>query len=591
MTAPATTWPPAPTPPVAGGRRLPPWLEVLRDTVRRVLVEPVQDGAPRFRSWSLGLQLVAAIATVATFASALLAAFGSDLRQGSMVLSGTELVLPSWSMPVLLWLLVLAMALLYSAAATSHPAFYALVWFTVTPMWLSTPAVGVFQWLKWLTAGVALVLLLLPLVVRRRGWEAWQFVVVWLLLSVAVVLPLLVANPQRLAIDMRGITTMSLATTLTSVACPAIAAAGYSAIEVVVTSAQWFSHEVRDLGRRFMNRWLLALVLVTGLWRAWTLAQTVHLGEVARLALLPSLTVVVLTALLTIALWTAAPVLRTDRRNVWPVGLPSMLSEHLNPWVLPIGLVLAIPLYPLALAGSLDNIIGDAWAGRLHVATLHEWAGSTAFRVATRVLAASALLWFAWRQAQHNRPVLVPLAAALFVTQVMLGLKQFGVPGPWDWSIEGIGAITTAAGLVWLVLAAVRRRLHNGTLLAVWVVWLLAVAYQFRDYLDEPTTLLGGISVTLLVLAGVAWRLMTDGQVARGDSKAFPLASRVLLLLANALFATTALALTALAGGYNPYNTSDSWNILGENSIGGVLITCAMLAPFVVTLFTFGLDD
>lgn len=102
-----------------------------------------------------------------------------------------------------------------------------------------------------------------------------------------------------------------------------------------------------------------------------------------------------------------------------------------------------------------------------------------------------------------------------------------------------------------------------------------------------PATIVGAVSASGLVLAGLAWRLLTDGASAQGDSKAFPRESRVLLLVANTLLASTTLAVIALSGGHHDLLVSHLREGTGEAFLGTPLLLAVLLAPFLVTSDTF----
>jgi len=149
----------------------------------------------------------------------------------------------------------------------------------------------------------------------------------------------------------------------------------------------------------------------------------------------------------------------------------------------------------------------------------------------------------------------------------------------------------SVAALGWFVASLVRGRLHNGVLLGVWVVWLLPQLYAFREVIDEPTSLVGVLSPVALILLGLIWRLLTDGEFMRDDSRALPRTSRVLLMMANTALGMMMLTITALAGGTQPFTGLDEWAALGEEMVGGPLLMAAILTPLLISLWSARLGD
>ncbi|MGJ6980594.1 hypothetical protein ACSDQ9_08715 [Aestuariimicrobium soli] len=578
-------------------RRGPKLWQVLVQTFVHVFVTPVRDGRPEWRSWSPGLRLVAVVGLAAIVVTGLVATFGSVIRRHSTLVATDEfMVLPQWGPTLFLWLSILVVSLLFTASVHTHPAIAGLVWLVVCPTLLLIP--GATNPLGLLLGLVtALVLLFMPLVVRRRGWSIWQFLLIWVLVTATVQFPLWNSPFSGLGVDLRGLQSLTITLALASLSYPAVAAAGYSATEVAVTAGQWFAHSVRNLGGSFLNRWLLALVLLTGVWQLWSIARRVLDPGLEWYApvLIGSAIIVVVTAGGAWLMWRSSRALRDDPRNVWPVGMPSTLAEAWNPFLLLFGFMLALPLFPYDIVVKTTAMV-QALHGPAAVVSAGEAAGralsSAWFRTLTRLGAALVFAWWAWRRTRRGQAHFGLLAAAMvavwglsFVNRVSGDRLLLG------WSVEAITTYTSLAAWVWFVVAVVRRRLHNGTLLAIWVVWLVATAFQGRAVLSDPSTIVGAVSASGLVLAGLAWRLLTDGSMAQGDSRAFPRASRVLLLVANTLLATTTLAVIALSGGHHDLLVSSLWEGTGEAFLGTPLLLAVLVAPFLVTTFTFHQDD
>lgn len=593
---------PAPSAAPAGGpepsgpkprRQLAPIWRVLLGTLAGVLVEPVREGRPQPAQWTPGLRVLAAAGGLLAVLLALAAAFGSQLRQvGDLVSNDQFITLPGWSVPVILWVAGFIVALVLSATVHAHLALHLALSLLFGSVFVGLGTIA--QTRIWLVPlAVTVIIALLPLVVRRFGWRLWQFVLIWMLIMAALQLPLTFNRYSGFGLDIRTLVAISLTSALLVAAWPAIAMAGYSATELTVTTGQWLAHSVRDLGSRFLNRWLVALVLVTGAWRGWTLLTTLVLDrspDIDRWSWTGSALVAIGAPALAVLSWNHNRVTRADRRLVWPAGEPGELAERWNPWALAFAVVLGVMLIPSTIASYSANAVKQA-GGSAEVA---EWLIRASVVLASglvstwlRFIAALAIYLFALRSTRRGTASLALLSSVLLMTGlVRIIARSSGNALPIVWNPDLVAAIASLAALGWLVVAAVRRRLHNGVLLAVWVVWLVAAVYSAREVLDNPTSLLGGISAVGLVLGGLLWRVLTDGELARHDSKAFPRSSRVLLILANALLGTFSLATTALAGGQTGPSNISLPESAGDYFLGGVLLIAVCLTPLILPWYT-----
>ncbi len=564
---------------------------VLLGTLDGVFAEPIREGRPQPSQWSPGLRVLAAAGSLVAIALALTAAFGGQLRRiGHLVANDEFITLPHWAVPVTLWLATFIVALVLSATCHAQPVLHPMLTLLFGSVIVALATIS--QGGVWLVPVLGMTVIgLLPVVLRRQGWRLWQFVLIWLIICLSVQVPVAWSKFADFGVDYRTLLTMSLTSTLLIAAWPAIAMAGYTATELAVTTGQWLAHSVRDLGSAFLNRWLLALVLLTGGWQLWTMVDGLLIDRSPSLdgwSILGSVLVVAGSAGLAWVAWSRLP--GRDRRWAWATGAPGELAESWNPWALAFAAVLGIVLMPQSILMFTSQAIrygGGSTQTADGFARAASWFSGDVTTPIVRWAAAVAMYLWSLRGTRRGNPRLSLLASVLVAMMtVSLIARLSDQQLPLTWRLELITGITSLAALVWLVMALATRRLHNGVLLAVWVVWLVAIVFGFRGFLDNPTSVLGGISAVGLLLGGLLWRLLTDGEYARGDSKAFPRSSRVLLVLANALLGTYALAMSALAGGQSgPINPS-SVDQAGEYFLGGVLLTSVVMAPLLLPLYT-----
>ncbi|WP_203568813.1 hypothetical protein [Aestuariimicrobium ganziense] len=571
---------------------------VFASVLRHVFVAPVSEGAPQPSQWPQPLRWVVALATAVILTLGLVAAFGDRLRAlGTLISVDHFMTFPNWAISPMLWIGVFVMTLLFSATLRTHWAVTVVVWFTVAPQMLMLSAAG-----GALGMGMALLAMLVlavaPWVVRRRRWHVGEVVLVWLMLQVAVLLPLWLSPAQGLGLDARTLSMLNMQLALTALAAPALATAGYAAVEITVNASQWLAHDLRRLGVRApVSRWLLVAVLLTGAWRGWSVVRSLLSDERGWVwsDFVSTVLIVAAAVGLCLLLWNRSPLISGERRAVWPVGRPAQLAEVWSPWTLLMGVSLAVTLWPHNLLASLGTILGVfdvPESVRQAIDAVQRGVGGAVARAAVRAGFAVGLFVLAWRRARRGNAALVLLASC--TVALWLPLMMNLVTGgrlTVDWNVRDLALVTSGVAVVWLVVTAVRGRLHNGVLLGVWVVWLLPQLYQFRQVMSDPTELAGLVSPIALVLLGLLWRLATDGNFVRGDNDAFPRTSRVLLLVANTAVGMMVLAVVALGGGQAPFTAVNNWVELGDSMIGGPLMLAAMLAPFLITAWTARISD
>lgn len=82
----------------------------------------------------------------------------------------------------------------------------------------------------------------------------------------------------------------------------------------------------------------------------------------------------------------------------------------------------------------------------------------------------------------------------------------------------------------------------------------------------------------LLLVFGLTWRVFTDAGFTRAGSRRLPQPTRILLFLANSLFAVTSIAYLALTRGIGTYVDTTLWARSGELVLGDPLFVVALAA-------------
>jgi hypothetical protein len=87
-----------------------------------------------------------------------------------------------------------------------------------------------------------------------------------------------------------------------------------------------------------------------------------------------------------------------------------------------------------------------------------------------------------------------------------------------------------------------------------------------------------------VLVFGLAWRVFTEAQVTYHSSKRYPQSTRVLLFLANTLFATTGVAFVTLTRGLGTDADPSLWGTLGDSTLGEPLYLTGLIAGLWLVL-------
>ena len=539
----------------------------LRDIWEITFVEPVRSGRPQPSRWPRGLAAIG-VATIVVYAAlALAATFAVPLRQlGELTVSATsDTTVPTTSLPLLVAGLLLSLALAHTAALHTS-------WWLRVPLFLLGAAATFFFSLTAfdqpvVMAGAALAylgLLVFTIVRARREYAWWEFVVVAALVTTAALLPWAGGGIFLTFTDPRPTGLEGALVNLQPLALPAIIVAATAPAQIVVTGA--VAAGTRPVGPRLF--WVGAAVVLAwfGLSSYWSrdeLGLTGLLGSAACLALV--------AVVLAIVLGRAEP------------EPPAVYPETWSPWLYPLAaamVAMMVVMVPLMMVNSLLPTLGlhQTAVGQLIEQGLTAWMESNP-GVLWRGLLGLVALGFAWQRARSGRRGEAGFLASYAVAVLMdaAGL----LPGGdflLDRTSTGYGVIAGVAALAiggWL---AIRRRLTRERAAALVTVLLLAVLYPHREVLSDPGSALLVFSGPLVILFGLTWRILTDAEFTRADSRQLPQSTRVLLFLANSLFAVTSIAFLALSRGTGTPLDSSIWAQTSEDLLGDPLFVIALVA-------------
>lgn len=528
----------------------------------RVFVEPVAQGRFRIIAWPRGLALIAVLVTAAYAVAATLAVLAPWLRDrlGLVVVSGDQGV----GVPAGLSWVVIALMLL-AASVFQTGALHTPWWFRI-PAWLASTSILVTAcgspyalWQVGLLAGASLALLGFQVIRRRASFRWWEYVVVVICFAVPVAAAY--RSLQRVSTFAANGAAEWLSLALPQVelmAAPVAVMAGYAIAQWAFSTVVW----TVDLGRRRLPRWVLTLVLVgLLLWRLGAEWWTVLFGTWDLAEILWPIGLLAGGGVLWVVLdkiadrhgpgTTRIADLSTDLRSVAvPLAVVMTISGLFSGVVtLPAGVIgFLLPVDVLTPAFDLiDTFLDSDIEGALVAALLLVWA----FRMA-------------WR-ADRGRAELLALMALLSLAMKLASAK---------YTTDLIGVyVVTGLFLVFVVLLFGRRldRIRmEGMLVAVG----LATIWSTRSLFDDPiNALLGGSAALILSLV---WTFLTGGEDANGDTHAFPRASRVCLLMANALFGMVVLMYHRMTLGMT--SVMEVQQLVGDRILGGSLILGALAA-------------
>jgi hypothetical protein len=546
----------------------------------RVLRDPIRSGRLRNTAWPYGLGMVVAAAYLLYAVAAGVVIFSSRIREGAeLTVSSTSAAsLPRGYVWLLILLVLVALALFQTAA------LHAVWWLRLVG--LAASMVVITTWgvrytsisgglIEAVLSVVAILALIAFALVRgRRPFAWWEFPVVLLLLSAPVALGVALVNrtARPLGYDFVSVYLQSTMTSLGPLAMPAAVAAGLSVAEITVSGTLWATRLTMTYLARRLAYVVLGSLLVLRLGQAtWQLTT----WDWVRQGWNVFGTWLIFAAVLALL---SAVVLRLGGRGPLTV---SLLPERMASMALPLGLALVgiaflavVVLGVFGVAASLAPAqIGaqsDQWLSGLTSIT-----GPNIFRI----LLALALIALALRVARRGKPatgVLLVCVAVMLLARVARwatnGILNAGV------GADALNLIATLVLVVAVTVTAVRRRLTPERAIGFSGALVLSALLAYHDFVSDPLGALLGFSGAALVLFGLTWGLFTDSGYANDGSRKYPVPTRVLFVLANAVLAITILAFTSLVRDPTATINLDDFAALGDQVLGTALLAATFVA-------------
>ncbi len=545
----------------------------LRAVVTTTFVKPIRQGRPRPSSWPKGLVAVGVATAVLYGWLALFAALAQPLRAAdTLVVSYTNgVTVPSLAVPLLLGGLVWSMVLVHAAAL--HTTWWARLALAL----VSFVAVALFgaqtwgdSWLLGLSIASYVALWGFILIRSRRSYAWWEFPVVALWLVIVLYGPWLRPGYGAVfGVDHRLTAIQGALGSLGVLSVPALLAAGCAPALITVTAGG-------SLASRSFPRGL-AVVAISGLviWRIVDVTLGLRSGDAAlswRNLLAATLTLV--------AVLVIASILRrrsTRATLPGPGALPEIWSAYVWPLSMALGWVVFLTA-PFAVVSALSS--GTAF-GRAVVDPFWRWFQLYGPQL-VRVLIGLGAFVVAWRLVARRQLAGAVLLTAFFAYTVvqrigpLTGVALIGSP-----TAEALAAVSSLVAVGVLAWGCLSRRLSRRRLVGLSTVLILGAVFPHRSILDDPISALVGFAGLAVLLFGLGWQLLTNADYTNDATQNFPRSTRVLLYLANALFALTGAAFLALSRESGAIDATD-WTELGDDMLGVPLL----VGTIVVSLWS-----
>lgn len=562
-----------------------------RAFITNVFVLPVREGRLRDIDWPVGLRPIVALTVVAYGIGVLLVVTGELIRSNATLFAQATSQVPQPRSTVWVLLTIITFSLVLAQTGAIHVRAW-VRWPITGYVCLSILFLGFSQsvspggWLAVGTSVLAAAALIVLVAVRGRRRFAWgEFVIVAAIVFFAVAMTVAVSGGQiALGFDFTPLLLTSLMAMLASVAAPATIASGAAVAELAVNSAMWLALAVRDgLGRIALG------VLIVGIlaWRFVTLLPAIGdliadpWGEGGHI-----LGAIALIGVLSLAWWG----LRRLRPSRGAATVPGLIESQLTT-SLPIAAVLTplLLLTPLIILATVMTAVAPGPASQAAWSIYGAVGSGTAIATA-RLLTGTVLIVLAIVFARRGIVALpelfvaIGLASGVGGASVVLGGTQLWSPD----SVSFVATVICVGLIVWML---VRRTFTLARLSAIAVALLAAALFANPQWLTDPLATVLPSATTAAILVGFTWALLTGYPIANRHSAGFPRASRVLLVLANTLFATAVVAYAALSrdpsGGFDLGLFAE----LGNVTFGVPLIACALLVAFVAFVRNRPVDE
>lgn len=569
---------------------------------RGLISEPIHRGRLRDTRWPPGLKPIVVVGVVAFCLAVLLIVASPLIRAASPLsvsLGGITLSLPRLLLPTIFWLVLLALALMQTAAlhtrarvTTVLTLMSALVLLFIGSLDLGPVGDGSVS----ITAGkvvsvIASVALVGLVVARRRaGFAWWEFPVVLAIIGGSAVIALgrSAAQSAPFGIDFGPTTASLVMSSVGQLAVPAALAAGVAVAEFAIVASMAAVAAVHRPGARgegsAARRVPVALLLGFVVVAAWRIIELVvgavaGAGAVVDPAALP-LSVGIVGAV-ALAWWALA-----RARRASDTGIDEVMMR-LDDVGFPVAATLSITLAPivvLLLSAQVLTSWGADGAAVGGVFVVADVLRSTVAVTVVRATVGVGVLVVAVIAARRGSRGLPELLAAIGVMAIVSVLPLV-VDAPLTWSSEAIASVIAVGSIVLAIVLAVRRQLDARRLALLTVALLLSAAAAWRDVLADPLSVLIGSGGIALVLFGFIWGFVTDADVTHHESTAYPRPARVLLFLANAVFGVTVLAFGTLARDLDAGINLDAFAQFGDQLLGTALILAGVMAVWVAASY------
>ncbi len=553
-------------------------LGALRALLRFVVLDPVGEGSPQPRRWPWSLRLVGAVVLVVCLAALVhIIAAGSIRAASPLLVAGPDTYLPELGLPLLGTGIFLSLTLLHTAAL--HVAWPLRL---IAMLSMVGVVAGAFMQPELPPAMIAATgfILLLFLHVARIGrpYAPVEMVLVGVIVFAITQAPLLwPSDAVALGYDMRGFVINSQLDQLVLLATPALVMAGTALTQLGVSVGEGAAGVA---ARRVPEGALVVgLVALLGL-QTWLVLRGVMVELPSTLGPQLMWSFVILAG----AVLVATPFVRRARRapGAGELSPGALVDRFGETWFLVAAgsmLVFLPPIVMITVNAALrwHEIDIPAWASAIQSIANSPWSTS-----GSRAVVATIGLVIAWRQARRGKWLLAALLAA-FLMPSLTWLVAQAIPGA-QW------AHATATRDVWLLVAIIvtalwlvrTEQLSGARLVALLTAITIMAIHPLRAFISDPIShVLGSIALAALVF-GLVWRVLTEGSFTRGASTGLPQPTRVLLFLANSLFAFTALARAALTRATGGMMDPAQWEWLGDARFAEPLYLCAVLVPLAV---------
>ncbi len=547
--------------------------------VRQTVIEPIRNGRLRDLDWPYGLRSIVLIGYVGFGVAAVIVVLSGLIRQHSnLIVSATGLGLPDQ----MIWPLVVLLS--FGVACCMSAALHGPWWLKLLGLLFALMVIGTWSlrrgslagWAGWpWIAGALMTCVIILVIIRwRRQFAWWEFAAFWALIGLGMTVGVAETRyAKAFGTDFNPLNLQQTAAFLGYLVLPAAALAGASVAEITVRATVSATENAQRLTRRTWPYLILAVVIgVRAAQAGWQIA---HRDPVVH-----GWTALLWAALLVFAFGLVGVVLLRicRRRNSYPVV--SELSDELGR----VGFAVAAALLAVSLPVQVFLAVLQVFASLARNganSTLAYDPAPILDRIIdpSRVLVGLALLVLAVlaaRRGQASRALVlgsIGVVLTMLARQLVLG-DRTAAPINQD----GVNLVTSALIIVAVGVSLVRRRLTHRRALAFAGVLILCALFSYRDFISDPLGSLLGFSGVALVLFGLSWDLLTDSGWGNRESRRFPRATRVMLVLTNYVLTMTVLAYAALVRDGSTTIYLEPFAELGNLIFGTGLLAAAVVA-------------